>query len=45
MVTTKYHSHMSDVSNYSTIKFYVRIRSTDGNISKPFIVEWCIYHF
>ena len=30
--TTKYHSRISDLSNYSTVKFYVRIRSTDGNI-------------
>ena len=32
MIRTKYHSRISDVSNYSTIKFYVRIRSTDENI-------------
>ena len=32
MIRTKYHSRISDVSNYSTIKFYVRITSTDGNI-------------
>ena len=32
MVRTKYHSCISDVSNYSSIKFYLRIRSTDGNI-------------
>ena len=32
MVTTKYHSRISDVSNYSSIKFCLRIRSTDGNI-------------
>ena len=32
MVTTKYHSRISDVPNYSSIKFYVRIRSTNGNI-------------
>ena len=31
-ITTKYHSCISDVSNYSTIKFYVRIRSADRNI-------------
>ena len=32
MVATKYHSRISDVSNYSSIKFLVRIISTDGNI-------------
>ena len=32
MVTTKYHSRISDVSNYSSIKFHVHISSTDGNI-------------
>ena len=32
MVTTKYHSRISDVSNYSSIKFHVCISSTDGNI-------------
>ena len=32
MVTTKISSHISDVSNYSSIKFHVRISSTDGNI-------------
>ena len=28
----KYHSHTPDMSNHSSIKFYVRIRSTKGNI-------------
>ena len=28
----KYHSHISDVSSYSSIKFLVHISSTDGNI-------------
>ena len=32
MVTKKYHSHISDVSNFSSIKFHVRISPTDGNI-------------
>ena len=32
MVTTKYHSRIPDVSNYSSIKFYVRIRFASGNI-------------
>ena len=32
MVTKKYHSRISDVSNFSSIKFHVRINPTDGNI-------------
>ena len=28
----KYHSRISDVSNFSSIKFHVRISPTDGNI-------------
>ena len=32
MATTKYLSHISDVSNFSSIKFYVHIRPTNGNI-------------
>ena len=32
MVTEKYHSRISDVSNNSPIAFHVRIRSTDENI-------------
>ena len=32
MVTTKCHSRISDVSNYSSIEFHVRISSTDENI-------------
>ena len=32
MVTKKYHSRISDVSNFSSIKFHVRISPTDGNI-------------
>ena len=28
----KYHSRISDVSNFSSIKFHVRISHTDGNI-------------
>ena len=28
----KYHSHISDVSKFSSIKFHVRISLTDGNI-------------
>ena len=28
----KYHSRIADVSNYSSIKFHVHIRSTNGNI-------------
>ena len=39
MVTTKYHSHISDVSNYSSIKFHVRISSTDGNIRDWFLLN------
>ena len=30
-ISQKYHSHISDASNYSFIKFYVRIRSPNGN--------------
>ena len=32
MVITKYRSRIPDVSNYSSIKFYVSIRSKNGNI-------------
>ena len=32
MVAAKYHSCISDVSNYSSTNFYVHIRCTDGNI-------------
>ena len=32
MVTKKYHSRISDVSNFSSIKFHVRISPTDRNI-------------
>ena len=32
MVTKKYRSRISDVSNFSSIKFYVHISPTDGNI-------------
>ena len=32
MVTKKYHSRISDVSNFSSIKFHVRISHTDRNI-------------
>ena len=32
MVTKKYHSRISDVSNFSSIKFHVRISPTDGSI-------------
>ena len=32
MVTTKYHSRTSDVSNYTSIKCHVPIRYPDGNI-------------
>ena len=32
MVRKKYHSRISDVSNFSSIKFHVRISPTDGNI-------------
>ena len=32
MVTKKYHSCISDVSNFSSIKFHVHISPTDGNI-------------
>ena len=28
----KYHSRISDVSNFSSVKFHVRISPTDGNI-------------
>ena len=42
MVTTKYHSRISDVSNYSSIKFYLRIRSTDGN-SRDCVLLICAF--
>ena len=32
METKTYHSRISDVSNFSSIKFHVRITPTDGNI-------------
>ena len=32
MVTKKYHRRISDVSNFSSIKFHVRISHTDRNI-------------
>ena len=32
MVTTKYHSRISDVSNFSSLNFHARISYTDGNI-------------
>ena len=39
MVTTKYHSHISDLPNYSPIKFHARISSTDGNIRDWFLLN------
>ena len=32
MVTAEISRHISDVSNYPSIKFHVRISSTNGNI-------------
>ena len=42
MVTTKYHSPISDASNFSSVKFYIRIRSTDRNIGDCFMLT-CAY--
>ena len=39
IITTKCHSRISDVSNCTSIKFLVRIRSTDGNIR-----DWLLLH-
>ena len=39
MVTTKYHSRIPDVSDYSSVKFYIRIRSTDGNIRECLLLN------
>ena len=35
----KYHSRISDVSNFSSIKFHVRISPTDGNIT-----HWLLFN-